>query len=185
MPSGETFPTETFTYFDLGAGIRWETRVNESFRFSAGGTFFHLTQPKESFYNAATNKLNSRISIHADATYLLNPLTSVSPALFFQSQAKDKEFNFGGYVQRELKKTALSTVSVFTGAYMRMTEFDALIWLGGIEYNNFRGAISYDFNSSSLKEVSHGKGAGELSVIYIFNTRQSIAIKKTIPCKRL
>ena len=103
--------------------------------------------------------------------------------MLFSGQAKAYEYLIGSDVGYAVKDVPLTKITAYFGLWYRST--DALIFVPGLAYNNYRAALSYDVNISSLSNASGGRGAIELSIIYIFNTNPKLGIKRSVPCKRL
>jgi hypothetical protein len=59
----------------------------------------------------------------------------------------------------------LKPTSLYIGSWMRFN--DAIIPYLGLEFDDFRLGITYDYNTSSLKTASQNKGGIEISLIYI------------------
>lgn len=79
-------------------------------------------------------------------------------------QAGATETMLGGAMQFNANPDDSKPASFYAGAWMRLN--DAIIPYLGLEFNNFRVGITYDYNSSSLKTASQNRGGIELSLIY-------------------
>jgi hypothetical protein len=67
------------------------------------------------------------------------------------------------------------------GSWYRAGFKDALILNLGFEFGAFQLGMSYDINTSKLKEASYNRGAFEVSLIYIY-TKQKSSRKKSVKC---
>lgn len=183
LPTGETLGPESFTYLNLNVGVGWTTHVNEKMDVFGTISAFNLTQPKESFLDADDNKLDMRFKMLSGVSYVLNEKMTLHPFLLVESQTNAFEFDLGTYFVYGLKKSALTNTALVLGGWYRLG--DAAVLAVGYDYNNYRFTVSYDSNVSSLRAASNTFGAYELSLVYIFNSKPPLEIKKSIPCKRL
>jgi len=183
LESKETFSEQSISYPILHAGLGWYYNYNANLNFNAGFSLFNINMPKESFYGAEDNFLNRRMSLTIGADYLYNPLITISPGILFTGQTKAFEYLVGSTVGYKVREVPLLKVIALMGIWYRST--DAIILAPGLQYNNYRFGLSYDINISSLNNASGGRGALEMSLIYIFNTNPKLGIKRTVPCKRL
>ena len=183
LSSNETFVETNIVYPVVHVGIGYEMEYSDKLNLNAGFSMFNLNQPAESFFGAADNTLNSRMSLTLGADYVYSPLITIHPGVLFSGQTKAYEYLIGSDVGYAIKDVPLTKITAYFGLWYRST--DALIFVPGLAYNNYRAALSYDVNISSLSNASGGRGAVELSVIYIFNTNPKLGIKRSVPCKRL
>ena len=183
LSSNETFVETNIAYPAIHAGIGYQMEYNDKLDLNAGFSMFNLNQPSESFFGVDDNALNTRMSLTLGADYIYSPLISIHPGVLFTGQAKAYEYLIGSDVGYVVKDVPLTNIVAYLGLWYRST--DALILVPGLAYNNYRAALSYDINISSLSNASGGRGAIELSVIYIFNTNPKLGIKRSVPCKRL
>ena len=181
----ETFPSNSFRYTDFHAGGLWNYRYSEKLSMFSGISIFHLVKPKESFFGADDNRLNSKISLNVGAAYVLNEKVTLLPGFLYARQSKAQEFNIGSNVAYKLKDIPMLSVSAFFGGWFRASGSDAVILVSGIEYNNYKFGLSYDINVSALRNTSKHRGALEFSLIYTLFTNPQVEVKKSVPCKRL
>lgn len=169
-------------YFDLNFGLGW----NKKFRFfepELGISFFHLTNPKESFFES-NNNLPLRI-IYTGGIDVPVGHFYLHPRIIYMRQNKAAEFLGGSELGYRIPKSPLFK-EIFIGYYFRndfATTYDASIAVIGIQFKEFRLGFSYDINSSPLKIATNKKGAFEFSLIYI--SKSTIPQKVTIPCDRM
>ena len=183
LSSQETFMETSITYPVIHAGVNYQMEYNEKLDFQAGFSMFNLNNPSESFFGVDDNSLNSRMSFTLGADYTYSDLISIHPGVLFTGQTKAFEYLVGTDVGYAVKDVPLTKVIAFFGVWYRST--DAIILVPGLAYNNVRAGLSYDVNISSLNNASSGRGAIELSLIYIFDMNPKIGIKRSVPCKRL
>jgi len=70
----------------------------------------------------------------------------------------------------------------YAGGYMRAK--DAMMAMVGGEYKKVRLGLSYDINTSTLRDASNGKGAFELSLVYIGLIEESVMEAPIMWCPR-
>ncbi|MBL7918008.1 MAG: PorP/SprF family type IX secretion system membrane protein, partial [Bacteroidia bacterium] len=112
----ETFNSATFNYFDLASGMLWtlsktEKNVNSNKQFVShmGFAVFHLTQPKQKFFNAA-NKLYLKYVVHGDLIASMGKSNiALVPSFLVQLQGTSSEVVAGTLVKHFLNNTTKYT----------------------------------------------------------------------------
>lgn len=183
LESKENYSNLNIAYPEFHAGIGWHYNFSEMLNFNAGFSMFNINAPKETFLGDEDNYLNSRMSLTLGADYIYSERLTISPGVLFTGQTKAYEYLLGATMGYTVKDIPLLNVVALMGIWYRST--DAIILVPGIQYNNYRFGLSYDVNISSLSNASGGRGALEMSLIYIFNTNPKLGIKRSVPCKRL
>jgi type IX secretion system PorP/SprF family membrane protein len=163
LPTGEDFGSNSFILPDINAGFVYyygkdQIRINPFVGYSV----FHLTQPKETFFNSTSNNLPMRHVIHGGAKVNISERIQLMPKAFFMKQENAQEVNYGLVMHYHLKKAGMILI---LGPTFRSE--DAFILEGGVKYGSYEGKISYDFNTSTLNDFSDGKGGFEISLTYI------------------
>ena len=168
--NGQTFdPTinpqenfkDKFSYVDLNAGLYFSFAASKNIDIFLGGAGFHIIPPKEKFLSGGPdNKLAMRIVGHGGLRLGLTEKLDLIPQLLFMTQASAREINAGASVAYKLT----TDVKLFAGGYYRVQ--DAVIAMVGIDYKRIRLGLSYDVNTSSLKEASNSNGGFEISLSY-------------------
>lgn len=164
ISSGENFVNNGIFKLDMNLGAMYyfskaDNRINPF----GGFTFFHVNRPTESFLGEE-NKLAIRPQIIAGARIIINPKIAITPKLFYQHQDKANEFTYAVASQFYLE-----TYDIFLLGTVIFRNEDAAIFEFGAKYGNFIGRLSYDINTSSLNNVSSGRGGTEFSLTYIFS----------------
>ncbi len=169
-------------YADLNFGLAWSKKLR-LFEPEFGISFFHLTNPKETFFES-----NNRLPIRTIYTGGLNvPLGNfyLHPRLLYMRQHRAAEFLGGSEIGYKIPKSNIIK-EIFAGYYFRndyTTTLDAHIAVIGLQIKQFRLGFSYDINSSPLKIATNKRGAFEISLIYI--SKSTVPQKITIPCDRM
>ncbi|CAN5488464.1 hypothetical protein BH10BAC1_BH10BAC1_05130 [soil metagenome] len=162
LPSGESFSNTNFLIHDINAGFLYyyakdNVRLNPFVGFSA----FHLTQPTESFYSTS-NKLPIRYYVHGGVKVNINEKIQLLPKFIYMKQINDQELTATLLLHYFLKTS--DTYLIFGPTFRNK---DAAIIEGGIKKGSYTARLSYDINTSSLKEVSNHRGGFEISLTYV------------------
>jgi type IX secretion system PorP/SprF family membrane protein len=162
VPSGEIFTNSNFITHDINAGLLYyfakdNARLNPFIGFSA----FHLTQPNESFF-ANSNKLPIRYYIHGGTKININEKIQLLPKFIYMKQINDQEFTATLLLHYFLKNS--DSYLIFGPTYRSK---DAAIIEVGLKKGSYTARISYDINTSKLKEVSNHRGGFEISLTYV------------------
>lgn len=177
LPSNETFNRSQFFFFDAGTGLVYTYKSDEGYMtqnnhrlVNAGIAFYHVNQPKYSFINDANEKLPLRWSIFANAILGFNNSNlALVPGAYFNMQKSNMEILYGTYLRFTLgensRYTGRKKASYFgIGAFHRWG--DAMVAKTYFEWNGINLGFAYDFNLSSLSEVSHARGGMEFYLKY-------------------
>ncbi|MFT4679054.1 MAG: type IX secretion system PorP/SprF family membrane protein [Flavobacteriales bacterium] len=155
--------SRTYLNFNVGGGYYWKPKKRTE--IYAGFGMFNLNTPKQSFYNEPSVRLNMRFNLHANAAFPISQEIDLLPSVLFQKQGKFKELIIGAAGRYIINDKGGLYRTVFVGMYMRTS--DAGYLMAGVDYDNWRAAVSYDINVSNLRPASNARGGLELSLIYI------------------
>ena len=155
--TSEVFNTGTLksSYLDVNAGVLYNGSTNERNNFYFGISMYHINRPKQDF-TGANYVLYPRTTIHAGGFFPVGATTSLHLSALQMFQAGATETMLGGAMQFNANPDDSKPASFYAGAWMRLN--DAIIPYLGLEFNNFRVGITYDYNSSSLKTASQNRG---------------------------
>lgn len=184
MQNGESNLTgDPITQIDVNLGLLWHGRLSDKVGLFNGFSYFHLTKPKDSFLGS-DNRLSSRYVIHGGGKIKMSEKISLLPNYIVMLQNKAQEVNLGTAVEYDYKTGKGESVIFSLGAWYRLV--DAVIFSASIDYKNARLGFAYDVNTSDLKTVSNGKGAYEISLIYLgFLPQSSDNTPIYVPCPRM
>jgi type IX secretion system PorP/SprF family membrane protein len=171
----------TFPNFSAGALLYSEF-------FYAGFATHNLLEPNQSFIMVDNTGqgfiLPRRYTVHAGANISLNKTrfennrVYLSPNILFMKQRDFYQVNVGTYIKKQ---------SLTVGAWYRQTSrnADALIFLAGLRFKNFRLGYSYDLTISNARTAT--VGSHEISIGFDINTnnRPKSRMGKPIPCPDL
>lgn len=152
------------SYIDVNAGLLYNGSTADRNNFYFGVSMFHINRPKQSF-TGAQYVLSPRTTFHGGGYFPLgqNSTLHISALQTFQGGAA--ETMVGGAVQLNATPDEPKPTSLYVGSWIRFN--DAIIPYLGLEFDDFRLGISYDYNNSSLKTGSLNRGGIEISLIYV------------------
>lgn len=147
-------------------------RFNPFFGFSA----FNLNRPKESFFGS-NNRLPIRWYFHPGVRVNINELLYVVPKVLIYTQARANQQTYAldaGYYFKGEKFYAL--------AGFMYRQADASVLHAGIKKDNIMIKFAYDFNVSTLRNISKTRGAYEIALTWYGKKQKTDDIKH---CPRL
>ena len=175
IASGESGVFENYAYGDFSLGLSWSygkgstnMSSNNQLAANAGIAMYHLNTPKQGL---DLDELHREFIAHAGLNIGVKGTSlSLVPAVLYLQQGPLSEISAGGMVRHTIKEESkytglLKETAVLLGAYYRVG--DAIIPSFMFELSNFALGISYDVNTSFLKEASSGAGGFEISFRYI------------------
>lgn len=185
-PSGELLNNGVH-YWTVNAGVSYSQKVGENFAFTLGLGANNLNQPREAFERDRNSQvgLNMRYTGQLGAIIGVSDRLALKPAILYQSQATATELVLGNefaYTVGNPEFRDVTSTSVFAGIYYRNQ--DAIMVTGGLEFKGVRFGLSYDYNTSTLKDASNGNGGFEISIRYTMPNPLDFARKLAYPCSR-
>lgn len=165
ISSVENFSRTKFSSFDLGVGLAYRWKKNDRTNFTIGFGATHLSQPRQTFYNDNSVKLNPRFTLHTRGQIKISKRVDIVPELMFQMQDVKYEVVYGAHAKYYLPVKIPNTIALNLGWYGRSA--DATWLFAGMDYDNLQVNLSYDINVSKLRTASRYNGGIEVSVIYI------------------
>lgn len=177
--SGETNSFNSFVYPDLGFGLLYSIRNDDSYMSSNDGIrgnigfgVHHINSPKLEFFTGSdTTRLSPRLAAHGNVLIgISNTNFAVHPGFLFLRQGKMQEIligsNFRYTIRERSKYTGFISDAFFNlGGFVRTK--DAFVVNAQIELDDFAFGLSYDFNVSQLRAASSIRGGLEFSLRYI------------------
>jgi type IX secretion system PorP/SprF family membrane protein len=166
IPSGETFVNPSISYIDPNIGILYNGLVGESSNIYLGTSFYHITQPTETFMAQNNNRLTARWTAHGGGSFPVGANGNrIHTSALYMKQSTASEFTFGGAFGFDLNGDEDNPTVFYLGSWYRLK--DAINPYVGMQINGFTVGLTYDANVSSLKPASNYRGGMELSIIYI------------------
>lgn len=177
LSSGESFGKDRQSHLDLGAGMTYSFQKNvkkgrksRNIEINAGASAFHLGRiavAKSDRMDYATDPrftgfLNGNVTIGSNGFALL-------PAVYYHRQGSAENLLFGSLVQYNITDgTAFMSkakrTAVAAGLFCRPG--DAFVVKAMFEWSDYAVGIAYDINYSGLTEVSNGRGAVEIALVW-------------------
>lgn len=180
IPNNEPYTKEKISYTDIELGANFSSEVDKTFNWYAGLSTYHLIKPQESFYSNI-NHLGVRPVFNGGANFKASRNIYVHPSFEYMNQKNASEMLVGSLASYNLEYVGNGYDKVFAGIFYRVK--DAIIPVVGYQMNNWKLTMNYDVNVSQLKPFSHGRGAIEISIIYIgAMSKQTHTL--TMPCPR-
>jgi len=175
LPSNENYAFENSSNFDFSAGAMWAygTSASNIASFNkttahVGFAYHHLARPELRSYYGSSEKLYSRIAIHADLHYASGySKLGLRPRLTAFFQGPSREINIGmmfRYLINEGSKYTgnVQGFAISAGGYYRVG--DAISPSIEIELAGFSLGYAYDLNTSGLTVASRGRGGSEIYI---------------------
>jgi type IX secretion system PorP/SprF family membrane protein len=164
--SSEVFNSSTLksNYIDVNAGILYNGSTSDKNNFYFGVSMYHINRPKQDF-TGAQYILNPRTTFHAGGYFPVGETTTLHVSALQMFQGGASETMLGGALQLMANTEASKPSSFYFGSWIRLN--DAIIPYLGLEFDDFRFGLTYDYNSSTLKTASQNRGGIEVSLIYI------------------
>lgn len=173
--------------FVVNGGVSYAQQLGERSGISLGVGVNNVNQPFESIDNRdVTNDVNlkMRYTFQVGAIIGVNERFSIRPAVLFQTQASAAEIVGGAEFNYKLGDAPdlPNSTGVFVGAWYRHQ--DALMFTAGLEFQNFRVGLAYDYNTSDLGKQVSGNGGFELMIRYILPSKIGFGEQRLYPCAR-
>jgi len=166
-PTQEHFSNADISYPDFNGGIMYSGKVAEHVTAYAGYSYYHMTQPVESFLGDNAT-IHNRQTGYLGASFDMNENTVLYTSALYQEQAAASEFMIGtavGFILNPGHDMEYQKNTIFyLGGWYRYG--DAICPYVGIEWSKMRIGISYDVNVSSFTPATGGQGGYEMSLIY-------------------
>lgn len=165
--TGENIGNADVSYPDFSVGAMYSGRMSENSTMYAGISYYHLTQPVETFLNG-NHKIHSRSSAYLGGSFDLNENIVLYASALYQAQAGASEVLAGAAVGFVLNpghdaEYAKNTI-LYLGSWYRYN--DALSPYVGLEWSKMKLGISYDLNMSGFSPATKSNGGYEVTLIF-------------------
>lgn len=165
--SGENFTNADLSYPDFNLGLMYTGKLSEHATAYAGLSYYHLTQPVESFLNG-NHQIHARTSAYLGGSFDMNENTVLYASALYQSQASATEVLLGaavGFIMNPGHDLEYTRNTIFyLGGWYRNA--DAVAPYVAIEWSKMRIGLTYDLNVSSFSQATRGNGGFELSLLF-------------------
>jgi type IX secretion system PorP/SprF family membrane protein len=175
--TGENLGNSDVQYPDFNIGAMYSGRMSDHASAYVGLSYYHLTQPIESFLNSSDHKIHARTSFYIGGSFDLNENIVLYTSGLYQGQAKTSEYVLGGAVgfvlnpghDQEFSKNTI----LYLGSWVRFR--DAISPYVGFEWSKMKLGFSYDVNISPFSAATKSMGGYEVSLIFngCINKRES------------
>ena len=170
LASGEVAPQSNM-YLDYTAGLMWYMVSDDNQSMYIGGSAHHLSNPNISFFGNKSESLRRRFSINAGGEFPISDELSVLPSMMASLQGPSMMTQFGSnfrYSNHDWQEVAVR----IGGAYRLSNKYsgilgDAFTVTGMLEMNGWVFGASYDIHTSTILRPTNGRGAWEISLIYV------------------
>ncbi|MBI4646603.1 MAG: PorP/SprF family type IX secretion system membrane protein [Bacteroidia bacterium] len=165
------------SFFDFNSGIIWKY-YGKNFQPEFGLALYHINYSKSGFKSWVTeNEINhsikettsKRFTASIKSNFIIGETVILSPALIYMTQNKANEIVAGMIMKYSLTGFSEKINWASTGISIRSGQnrnFDAVIFIAGLNYRKLEIGVSYDYNISELQIASKHRGAFEISLIY-------------------
>lgn len=170
LASGE-IGVQSNMFLDFTAGLMWYMVADDNKSFYIGGSAHHLSNPNISFFGNKAESLRRRFSINMGGEIPLSDELSLLPSMMATVQGPSMLTQFGNnfrYSNHDWEEVAIRV----GGAYRLSNKYkgilgDAFTVTGMLEMNGWVFGASYDIHTSTILKPTNGRGAWELSLIYV------------------
>lgn len=173
LPTGESFPTSSFSFTDFSIGAVYEKFENFKPKYMIGVAYFHLNTPTQAFYDNSAANLGQKLNVHGQMDYPIGLKKSIVTHLVYSTQRGKTKTNIGGYYKTKVYDQKQMKNSYYFGGGARVTgnheqfiQADAVFLAYKMSVGDFLWGIAYDINISKLTPASQTFGAFEISLMY-------------------
>ncbi len=188
FPTGEYAPQSNI-YSDINLGLLWYNVFADNKSFYIGGAIDHVAQPKISFFGDTKEVLRRRYTIHAGGEIPFTEDLSILPSAMFTTQGPSMSASGGGnfrYSHHDWNELAvraglaarIANSYSYTGTNQSGGSsilMDAITVSFILEKEHFLFGASYDIHTSSIVQPTSGRGAFEVSIIYVAPEKKRVS----------
>ena len=174
LPTGENYPTQSKTYFDIGSGLAVQYKLKRAGCISAGTSLSHLNHPNVSFFKNEGVNLYAKSNTYISIKYPIKDAFFLHLDAMYEKQGPFHETILAGRVAYVLNKE--DNISINAGVSARLG--DAAIFLLGMDYKSCRAGLAYDVNTSAFNVATNKRGAIEVCILYIIKKKPMFMPKK-------
>lgn len=167
LNSGEQFARDARSYANVNVGLGWHYFSDRRHEMQAGIALHNVNAPKQSFFDDPSVRLDMRFSLTSWGHWQVDDDWDAIGGLMLSRQGSYTEFIPAAGARYIINESQGLFRTFF--AHLAYRTKDAGFVTVGMDYDNWRGAISYDFNTSDLRPASNGRGGLELSLVYIMH----------------
>lgn len=180
LPTGEILPQNNLAYGDFAVGLNYHSASSNKTKLHFGASYAHITTPNISFYRneddsnpnlVRENVLDSRITVHASASFRQGQRMDIQPRGIIILQGQDMEVNIGNNFKFMLNDRGTKFFHI--GPWIRGVNneqgfgIESIVGSVGIELGSMIIGVSYDHNFNDLLTDRKGLNALEFSITFI------------------
>ncbi len=178
LSSNDVVSIPPYRYGDFSGGLSWSYNskqtylsANNQLKVNLGIAAFHINRPSQKlnpYSTSSTDDLFSKFIVHGSAVIgIASTKYEFLPSAILFKQGAAFELNMGAMLRCKIKGESKYTgnveaMAISFGAQYRLG--DALIPMAMFEYSNYALGVSYDVNTSTLKQGTGSKGGLEISL---------------------
>jgi type IX secretion system PorP/SprF family membrane protein len=179
LGTGETFKNTSKGFVDFSAGLNYHFQAKTAYRMrekksdrnrlDLGLAYFHINQPKVSFYEEDDQNLAGRWSVHANAILALAEKLDLALLGLGQFQGPHQEIVIGAGARIHLKQDEYGNHDLERALQIGLSYRldDAIIPNIELHYGPWLFGLSYDITTSDWLMANNRRGGPEFSVIHI------------------
>lgn len=172
----------SFLFADVSVGVLWFSVLDKHNNFYVGGALSHLNEPLQNNIEEGTPgyipaPLYSKLTIHGGGVFRINRKSAFIPGFVTFFQGPSFQLNAGTSFRFGSGQSRTNESSFQMGLWTRLANkykdpsstglhMDALILSARFDYQKYGFGLSYDINTSSLRNANAGNNSFELSFIY-------------------
>lgn len=164
---GERYLIPSYSYFDGSAGMSLNAQIGENpdNNIFVGVAYHHFNKSKKiSFYSSNDLEMTPKWAVSGGLRMSMTDQSYFTLQADVFKQGQYSEIIGGALCSWKLDENENPRYIFHAGAYLRWK--DAFIPVAKIEFKPFAVAMSFDANTSQLKQASRGRGGFELSLTY-------------------
>lgn len=175
LPSGEenNLTNNNITFMDVSSGLLYYYAPSERMNIYGGLGIYHMNRPSVNFIDGNFDRLQAKSSMQIGGRFAIAKDFDLVPSAYFLKQGPNMKLDVGTFFLFLFERSRSGEKAVGLGVFSRVNgdEYDpiasdAVIGALRLDLNDITIGTSYDFNVSSLKEGTNGRGAVEIAVIY-------------------
>ena len=154
-------------FLDLGIGI-----LTYSNKFWVGTSIFNILEPNISFSDSDEN-ISKLFTLHGGYSFILTNSdrgmknTLILPSINYRRMKKFSQLDIGSNVYFNPLTIGFYYRGIPIKKFNQIISHESIIFLSGLQYDNFNVSYSYDHSISKLKNFSGG--SHEISLLFRFN----------------
>jgi type IX secretion system PorP/SprF family membrane protein len=178
----QSFNRTNVNYWDLSTGITYGMSLSDNTDMYIGAGLFHFNKPRIAYYvNNETTTLQNKFTINGGLTTTTSDVNRLVFFFDYLKQGANSSTIFGGYygmdIMQDYGSNTDDKLTLYLGAFYRLR--DAIVPVVKLDYYRLTLGLSYDVNTSQLKNASQFRGGFELSASFrtTVNTKNEEARK--------